>query len=101
MSPPNRGSRLGFAGRSPRELRRSVDYVDVTAFDKQAEACAEHLRKGRQVAVDGRLSYSQWEAEDGSKRSRLTVIGNVQFLGGKPSEGGSSEQPAEGEPVVA
>ena len=78
-----------------------VDYVDVTAFDKQAEACAEHLSKGRQVAVDGRLSYSQWEAEDGSKRSRLKVIGNVQFLGGKPSEGSSSEQPAEEEPVAA
>lgn len=58
-----------------------VCFVDVVAFEKQAEACAAHLTKGREVAVSGRLSYSEWQADDGSKRSRHEVIGRVQFLG--------------------
>lgn len=56
-------------------------YVDVTAFDGLAEQCAQYLHKGRQVAVSGRLEYSEWEADDGSRRSKHEVIANdVQFL---------------------
>ena len=69
-----------------------VTYVDVVTFDKQAEACAGHLAKGRQVAVAGRLSYSEWEADDGSKRSKHEVIGRVKFLSGR---NGSAPQGAE------
>lgn len=64
---------------------RDATYVDVATFDKQAEACAKYLAKGRQVAVSGRLLYREWEAEDGSKRSRHSVLGRVEFLGAKPN----------------
>jgi single-strand DNA-binding protein len=64
---------------------RPPTYVDVVTFDRQASACAEHLSKGRQVGVSGRLSYSEWKAEDSSPRSKHEVIGRVQFLG-KPTE---------------
>ena len=57
-------------------------YIDVATFDASAKACAEHLSKGRQVAVTGRLVYREWEAQDGSKRSGHSVIGRVEFLGG-------------------
>jgi single-strand DNA-binding protein len=56
-------------------------YVDVSTFDRQAEACATYLAKGREVAVSGRLVYREWAADDGSKRSKHSVIGRVQFLG--------------------
>jgi single-strand DNA-binding protein len=70
-------------------------FVTVTTFDGAARACALFLTKGRQVAVDGRLHYSQWEADDGSSRSRLKVVGNVEFLGGsKSKEQNSSESAA-------
>jgi single-strand DNA-binding protein len=68
-------------------------YIDVTTFDGPARACALFLTKGRQVAVDGRLHYSQWEADDGSNRSRLKVVGNVEFLGGRP--GGRQQNSSE------
>jgi single-strand DNA-binding protein len=70
-------------------------YVDVTAFDGQARACALFLSKGRQVAVDGRLHSSQWQADDGSNRSRLKVVGNVEFLGAKAQDRSeTSSEPA-------
>ncbi len=71
-----------------------VTYVDVVAFEKQAEACAAHLAKGREVAVSGRLSYSEWQADDGSKRSKHEVIGRVQFLAsGQNGSSSRNEQP--------
>lgn len=76
-----------------------ADYVDVTAFGKLAEVCAQYLEKGRQVGVSGRLHYSEWEAEDGSKRSKHEVIAqSVQFLGAKGAE---STDEGDREPVAA
>jgi single-strand DNA-binding protein len=72
---------------------RPPTYVDAVCFERQAEACAKHLAKGRQVAVSGRLHYSEWKAEDGSPRSKHEVIGQVQFLG-KP-QGTEEETPVE------
>jgi len=51
-----------------RDRSAAPDYVDVVAFDGLAKSCTDHLEKGRQVAVAGRLSHSEWEAEDGSRR---------------------------------
>jgi len=59
-----------------------ADFVDIVAFNRLGEVCAEHLGKGRQVAVTGRLNYSEWTAEDGGRRSRHEVIAeDVTFLG--------------------
>lgn len=87
--------------------RRGQDgavYVDVKCFGKQALAVAEHKRKGDQVAVSGRLELDQWEAQDGSKRSRLYVIAErVEFLGrrGQREEESSESAPGSNEPVAA
>ena len=65
------------------------NYFNVTTFGAQADNVARFRAKGRQVAVDGRLSWSEYEAKDGSgKRERVEVIADtVQFIG--PREGGS------------
>jgi single-strand DNA-binding protein len=78
------------------KLRLAVDrrrrddgavFVDVKCFEAQARARAEHLAKGRQVAVSGRLELDEWQAHEGTKRSRLYVIAQrVQFLSGKAAE---------------
>jgi single-strand DNA-binding protein len=60
---------------------QGADFVDVVCFGRQAETCVEYLTKGRRVAIIGRLSQSEWTAEDGSRRSKLEVIANtVDFL---------------------
>ena len=42
------------------------NFFDVTVFGAQGENCATYLSKGRPVAVEGRLDWSEWEAQDGS-----------------------------------
>ena len=77
---------LGIAvnGRQRDDAGNWVDkpnFFDVKVFGNQAEVLAQHLSKGRRVGVDGRLDWSSWEAQDGSKRSKVEVISNqVQFL---------------------
>jgi len=67
-------------------------YIDVVAFAGLAEVCANHLGKGRQVAVSGRLDHSQWKAEDGTSRSRHKVIANeIDFVGPKPDSDPESD----------
>ncbi len=60
-----------------------TEWHSVEAWGKLAELCGEHLEKGRQVYVEGRLKTETWEdKKDGSKRSRVKVVAeNVRFLG--------------------
>jgi single-strand DNA-binding protein len=60
------------------------NYFDVTVFGAQGENCAQYLAKGRPVAVEGRLNWREWEAQDGSKRQSVDIIADtVQFLGSR------------------
>ena len=70
------------------------NYFDVTAWGQQGENCAQYLAKGRPVAVDGRLEWREWEAQDGSKRQAVEIIADtVQFLGSRgDAEGGGERQ---------
>ena len=66
------------------------NYFDVTVWGAQGENCANYLAKGRPVAVDGRLDWREWEAQDGSKRQGIEIIADsVQFLGSRDSGGGN------------
>ena len=66
------------------------NYFDVTVWGNQGESCAQFLSKGRPVAVDGRLDWREWEAQDGSKRQAIEIIADsVQFLGGREDGGGN------------
>jgi single-strand DNA-binding protein len=60
----------------------STCFVDCTAFGKQADILAKYVRRGSPLFVEGRLDFSTWTAQDGSKRSKLAVVvENFQFLG--------------------
>lgn len=74
------------------EKKEEVTYVDIEAWGRLAENCAEHLSKGKQIFVEGRLKLDTWEdKQTGEKRSRMRVAADtVQFL--SPREGASASQ---------
>ncbi|NLE68239.1 MAG: single-stranded DNA-binding protein [Lentisphaerae bacterium] len=76
------------------ELVETKCFVDIVAWDRQAEACSQYLSKGAPVIVEGRLQLDQWQTESGEKRSRLRVRADrVQFLGrGKAPESPGDKQ---------
>jgi single-strand DNA-binding protein len=55
-------------------------YIDVRSFDEQAYICAEYVRRGSKVAVSGRLLFEEWRNSEGSRRTRYSVVGWVEFL---------------------
>ena len=58
------------------------NYFSVSVFGNQAESCSQYLSKGRPVAIDGRLEWREWQAQDGSKRESVEIVADsVQFLG--------------------
>ena len=72
------------------EWEDKPNYFDVTVWGAQGENCANYLSKGRPVAVEGRLDWSEWEAKDGSgRRQAVRIVANsVQFLGSRDGSGG-------------
>jgi single-strand DNA-binding protein len=58
------------------------NYFDIIVWGAQGATAAEHLGKGRPVAIDGRLEWRQWETPDGAKRQSVDIVADtVQFLG--------------------
>ena len=65
------------------ETVETTCFVDIVVWDRQAETCAQYLRKGSPVLIEGQLQLDQWETKEGQKRSKLRVRADrVQFLGG-------------------
>lgn len=88
------------------ERKEDTLFINITAFDKQAEFLGDKLRKGRPIYVEGRLVFDQWEDKStGQKRSKIEVRANrVQILdwddqgggGGQRSGGGNYDRSGQG-----
>ncbi len=84
------------------EWKEEVTFVDITVWGRQAETSSEYLSKGRPVLIEGRLQYSQWETDDGQKRSKLEVVAErVQFLGSAGGGGGGGQSRSGGSGMSA
>ena len=78
---------FGLAVNRVRSKSEEVDFFDITAWRELGETIANYKKKGDPILVEGKLQYRTWEAQDGSRRSKVDVVAdNVQFLG--RSEGG-------------
>jgi single-strand DNA-binding protein len=88
--------RVAVNSRRKDETGQWVDkpnYFSVSVFGNQAESCSQYLSKGRPVAIDGRLDWREWQAQDGSKREAVEIVAeSVQFLGSRGEAGGETPQ---------
>ena len=58
-----------------------ANFVDCTMFGNRAASVSRFLSKGSKVAIEGKLRWSQWQAQDGSKRSKLeVVVDELEFM---------------------
>ena len=89
----------------PRRNRRDGEdagavFIDVVSFDGLARTVADHLAKGRQVAVTGRLEQGEWTTADGEYRSKHEIIADeVTFLDAPRTGDGAAEPAADPEPA--
>lgn len=91
-----------YTDRQTGEQRENVCFVDIEAWGRQAEIANEYLSKGRPVFIEGALKFDSWEAEDGTKRNRLSVRAfRIQFIGGRPDGDEMGGGYADAQPAAA
>lgn len=77
----------------------SPNYIDVTMFGSRGEAVSRFLTKGKQIAVEGKLRWHEWESQAGEKRSAIEVVADdIELLGGR---GDASASPRSVSPAPA
>lgn len=72
------------------EQRDETCFIDCRAFGRLAENISKYCKKGRPLMIEGRLTFDQWEAQDGSKRSKHRItVENFTFVDTKAEAGDS------------
>lgn len=64
-----------------------TEFHNVVLWRKLGEIAGQYLSKGKRVFIQGRLQTRQWDAQDGSKRSRTEIVADnlIMLDGGKPA----------------
>jgi single-strand DNA-binding protein len=65
-----------------------TDWHRVVAFGKLGEICAEYMRKGKQVYIEGKLRTRSWDDKEGNKRWITEVVASNVVLLGQATGGG-------------
>ena len=73
-------------------------WLRIVAFNGLGSACAEFLKRGDPVYVEGRLQIREYEDRDQNPRTSVEVVASrVRFLGG-PANPGDEKHPTPGRP---
>ena len=60
---------------------KETDFINCTAWRKQAEIICQYVKKGHKLAIEGTLQQERWETKEGEKRSTYGVqVDNFTFL---------------------
>jgi single-stranded DNA-binding protein len=76
----NAESKISGSGKPYLRLNVRVDdgdqaqWISVMVFDQDAVKVVDKLTKGARAYIEGRLSLSEWAAQDGAKRHGLSVM---------------------------
>ena len=77
------------------EKKEEVCFIDITFFGRSAEIANQYLRRGSKVLVEGRLSFDQWNDQQGQKRSKHSIVVEaMEMLDSKESDKERGIQPS-------
>ncbi len=93
--------RIAVNRKTGKDQKDEALFIDVEAWNKTAEHCAQYLSKGSQVLVSGRLKQDTWTAQDGQERTKYLLVADRVSFGASPNRdaqgggGRASSQPAQ------
>ncbi|MFQ5410185.1 MAG: single-stranded DNA-binding protein [Anaerolineales bacterium] len=76
------------------ERHKETEWFNVVAWGSLAEICKQHLHKGREVYVEGRLQTRSWEDPDGKKHYRTELVAREMIMLDSPRRSGGEAEPA-------
>ena len=68
------------------ERHEDTEWFNVVAWGGLAEICNQHLRKGMQVYVEGRLQTRRWDDADGNKHFTMELVAKEMIMLGEKKE---------------
>lgn len=78
------------------------NFIDCVLFGARAQTLSQRLLKGQKVAIEGKLRYSSWQAQDGSRRSKIEVIvDDIDLMTQPRQQGGYTPQMPPQQPQFA
>ncbi|ULT55412.1 single-stranded DNA-binding protein [Neobacillus drentensis] len=63
-----------------------ADFINLVAFQKTAELMANHLTKGDQVGIEGRIQIGSYEKDGKRIYTFDVVVDNITFIGSKKQD---------------
>ena len=76
-----------------REFKKDeADFINCIAWDKRAEAICEYLRKGRRIAIQGRLSVNSYDKDGETKWITEVIVDKFEFVDSANSDTKESEK---------
>ncbi|MBC5835672.1 single-stranded DNA-binding protein [Flavobacterium sp. F372] len=69
------------------ERVEQTEWHRITAWGKTAEIIEKYVSKGKEIAIEGKLSHRSYEDKDGIKRYVTEIVANeILLLGGNKQE---------------
>jgi single-strand DNA-binding protein len=82
------------------QKQKKAEFHNIVAWRRLGEICAQYLRKGSKVYIEGRLQTHDWTGTDGVKRYRTEIIAeNMEMLDAKKT-GGAGQPGGDVEEIV-
>jgi len=69
------------------ERHEETEWFNVVAWGSLAEICNQHLRKGQQAFVEGRLQTRRWDDAEGKKHFATELVAKEIIMLGERKEG--------------
>lgn len=67
-------------------IKEGTDFINCIAWNKQAELISKYLKKGSQVAIEGRIQTGSYEGKNGKVYTTDVIVQNLNFIGTKEKE---------------
>ncbi|HET7010776.1 MAG TPA: single-stranded DNA-binding protein [Anaerolineales bacterium] len=68
------------------ERHEETEWFNVVAWGSLAEICSQHLRRGQQVYVEGRLQTRRWDDTEGNKHFAVEIVAREMIMLGESRE---------------
>ena len=72
------------------QKQEAVEFHNIVVFGRQAETCAQYLKKGSSAIIEGRIQTRSWDSPEKGKQYRTEIIADRVEFGARSSGGGSS-----------
>ena len=79
------------------EKQSKTEWHNIVVWGKQAEIAEKYLKKGKQILIEGRIQYREYQDQQGVKKTACDIrcdnfqmLGRMEEGGGGRSEGGYS-----------